>query len=205
MTVRRARRSDARGIAGAFGRAFHDDPVMRWIFPDDTQRTARLTSMFAALARHDHLPFRASEVAADGGAITGAALWDPPGRRETAWWHRLVSIPTLMGVMRDRLRFGAAVESILARERPDEPHWYLSIIGTDPAAMGRGIGTELLRSGLARCDAAGIPAYLEASDPERGVAYYERFGFRVTGKIVVPDGGPTLLPMWRDARRSGPR
>jgi predicted N-acetyltransferase YhbS len=29
--------------------------------------------------------------------------------------------------------------------------------------------------------------------------YYERFGFEVTGELVIA-GGPTLWPMWRQPR-----
>jgi hypothetical protein len=57
----------------------------------------------------------------------------------------------------------------------------------------------LMRSGLDRCDAEHAPAYLESSKPEN-VPYYTRFGFEVTGEIPLPDGGPTLIPMWRHAR-----
>ena len=82
---------------------------------------------------------------------------------------------------------------------PKAPHWYLSTIGTGSAARGGGYGTALLKSRLDRCDASGTPAYLESSK-ESNVPYYERFGFAVTREIVVPDGGPTLYAMWRDAR-----
>jgi hypothetical protein len=51
---------------------------------------------------------------------------------------------------------------------------------------------------LERCNAAGLPAYLEATS-DGGVALYRRHGFRVVGEIVLP-GGPSLWPMWREAR-----
>ncbi len=50
---------------------------------------------------------------------------------------------------------------------------------------------------LARCDAQGIPAYLE-STKERNVEFYEHHGFAVTGTIDVPTDGPTLWTMWRE-------
>ena len=55
-----------------------------------------------------------------------------------------------------------------------------------------------MSAGLSRCDAEHAPAYLESSKPDN-VPYYERFGFEVTGEIVVPNG-PTLIPMWRRPR-----
>jgi ribosomal protein S18 acetylase RimI-like enzyme len=90
----------------------------------------------------------------------------------------------------------------MLRVHPQRPHWYLGGIGTDPPLQGSGIGTELMRSRLARCDAAGMPAYLESSK-ERNVPFYERHGFTVTRELRIPDGGPLLWLMWRDPRPGG--
>ncbi len=49
---------------------------------------------------------------------------------------------------------------------------------------------------LEECDRDGIPAYLESSR-ESNLAYYARFGFRVTGRLDLPRG-PRVWPMWRD-------
>jgi hypothetical protein len=56
-----------------------------------------------------------------------------------------------------------------------------------------------MRSRLERVDAEHAPAYLESSNPDN-IPYYLRFGFEVTGEILLPDGGPTLTPMWRQPR-----
>jgi hypothetical protein len=56
-----------------------------------------------------------------------------------------------------------------------------------------------MRSRLDRCDAEYAPAYLESSNPDN-IAYYNRFGFEVTGEIRISGGGPTLWPMWRQPR-----
>ncbi|WP_143860746.1 GNAT family N-acetyltransferase, partial [Nocardia cerradoensis] len=68
---------------------------------------------------------------------------------------------------------------------PREPHWYLAVLGTLPGVRGQGYGQALMRSRLDRCDAEGIPAYLESSKPQN-VPYYERFGFDVTGTLAAP-------------------
>ena len=52
---------------------------------------------------------------------------------------------------------------------------------------------------LARCDADGIPAYLESTKP-RNIAFYERHGFAVTGTIAPAPDGPPMWCMWRDPK-----
>jgi predicted N-acetyltransferase YhbS len=90
-----------------------------------------------------------------------------------------------------------AVLSRIERVHPTEPHWYLAVLGTDPAHQGKGIGGALQRVVLDRCDREGVPAYLESSK-ESNVPYYERFGWRVTSELTLPKGGPTLYLMWRE-------
>jgi ribosomal protein S18 acetylase RimI-like enzyme len=82
---------------------------------------------------------------------------------------------------------------------PEESHWYLSTLGTSADARGTGDGKLLLSPRLDRVDAEHAPAYLESSK-EANIPYYERFGFEVTGEIVVPNGGSTLWSMWRQPR-----
>src|SRR5437868_3620424 len=50
---------------------------------------------------------------------------------------------------------------------------------------------------LTAIDAAGMPAYLEASNPAN-VPLYERYGFRVAGAFDLPDSGPRVHTMWRE-------
>jgi ribosomal protein S18 acetylase RimI-like enzyme len=82
------------------------------------------------------------------------------------------------------------------RHPHNPPHWYLFILGTDPAAQGHGLGSALLSDMLARVDASSMPAYLESSN-ERNIALYGRHGFEVTGEVTIPNG-PRVWPMWRD-------
>jgi L-amino acid N-acyltransferase YncA len=56
----------------------------------------------------------------------------------------------------------------------------------------------LLGENLRLIDAAGMPAYLEASNPAN-VALYERHGFEVRGSFKLPVAGPEVFTMWRDA------
>jgi ribosomal protein S18 acetylase RimI-like enzyme len=82
------------------------------------------------------------------------------------------------------------------RHHPKQAHYYLSVLGVDPPAQGRGLGSKLLVPMLRRCDEEAVGAYLETGT-ERNVRFYSRHGFRVTGKVDLPKGPPMWL-MWRD-------
>lgn len=199
IDTRPAQKADIRGLGQVLGRAFYDDPVTTWILPDARSRAARLSTFFSTVTRHHHLAGGGVEVASGDGGIGAAALWDPPGGWKQSWLSQLRMVPALIGAFGRRASAGRAVEGLLNANHPEEPHWYLAVIGSDPAVRGRGFGQAVMRSRLMRCDAEHCPAYLESSKPEN-VPYYERFGFVVTGKIRLPGGGPTLWPMWREPR-----
>ena len=81
----------------------------------------------------------------------------------------------------------------------DEPHYYLSLLGTHPQHRGNGIGIALLEHVLALIDADGFPAYLESSNPANNHRY-AAVGFEVVGEFSYPGGGPVVTTMWRLAR-----
>lgn len=196
--VRPADKADIAELSRTLGRAFDDDPVMQWMWPKQRARAAGLPRLFASITRHHHLARGGVEVAMSAdGAIAGAALWDPPNGWQQSRLADLLTMPSMIRAFGTRVAVGGEVAETMKRHHPAEPHWYLAVIGTDPAVRGTGLGHALMRSRLERCDAEHAPAYLESSKPEN-VPYYERFGFEVTKEIVIPNGGPSLWAMWRN-------
>jgi GNAT superfamily N-acetyltransferase len=196
IDVAPARRRDVKGLARVLGRAFFDDPVMMWMVPDDARRARALPRIFAAMTRHHFLGGDAVEIATRGGGAGAAALWDPPGRWKQTPREEFAMMPSFLLALGRESKRGMAVSDLMKRHHPEEPHWYLAVIGSDPDVRGAGFGQALMRSRLDRCDAEGAPAYLE-STRESNVPYYMRFGFEVTGELTVPYGGPTIWQMWR--------
>jgi ribosomal protein S18 acetylase RimI-like enzyme len=131
--------------------------------------------------------------------IGAVALWDPPGRAEQSARAQVAMLPSAVRAFRGRLGVARALTEEMKAVHPEEPHWYLAMIGSDPQVRGGGFGNALMRSRLDRCDAEWAPAYLESSNPDN-IGYYQRFGFEVTGEIAMPGGGPSLWPMWRRPR-----
>ncbi|TFV58439.1 GNAT family N-acetyltransferase [Mycobacterium sp. PS03-16] len=199
IDVTPARRSDVRAMARTLGRAFQHDPVMAWMVPDEARRAKALPRMFAAMIRHHFLAGGGAEVAGRDGQTGAAALWDAPGRWKHSRREELLMLPSFILAMGGRSARGQQLTELMKEHHPEEPHWYLAVIGSDPTVRGGGFGHTLMRSRLDRVDAEYAPAYLESSNPDN-IPYYQRFGFEVTGEIRLPDGGPSMWPMWRQPR-----
>jgi GNAT superfamily N-acetyltransferase len=78
------------------------------------------------------------------------------------------------------------------------PHFYLALLGTEPSAQGKGLGSAVLGAVLEQCDSDRVGAYLESSK-ERNIDFYARHGFRVLDEIRLLRG-PSMWRMWRDPR-----
>ncbi len=195
--VRAATLDDAERLGRIAAAGFYDDPVMTWLFPDDAVRLERLVFMFTGLAR-DMLPDR-GVVHVAGDAC--AAFWRDPAfehgrtaRDRVAESEGDATFPFAA----DELERLAILGEALRGTHPHEPHWYLNVLGTAPQHQGQGLGGDVIRPVLDRCDADGARAYLESSNA-RNLPFYRRHGFVDAGEIHVEDG-PTLTKMWREPR-----
>jgi ribosomal protein S18 acetylase RimI-like enzyme len=195
VEVRKATEADVDALARSLARAFHDDPVISWMIPDDEKRLRLGPFGFATWLKSIYMP--KGEVYTDT-ARSGGALWAPPGK-----WRMSVGLQVrlaprmlrLFGLRRTPLILRGL--AVLDKSHPDDqPHYYLGILGTDPAHQGKGVGSALLQPILERCDNEGLGAYLESSK-ESNIPFYRRHGFEVTGEVHMPDG-PPLWPMWRN-------
>jgi GNAT superfamily N-acetyltransferase len=185
---------DAAETAQILARAFYDDPVFGWFFPDEGSRHQRLQRFFVTELHHESLGHGAVEVACVDGRVAGAAVWFPPGASLAT---EASALPGYLRAFGRRLVIVSQYESVAVSAHPrDDPHWYLNVIGVDPARQGHGLGAALLRSRLRRCDQEGLPAYLESSKLGN-VPLYEHFGFQVTGALGLPEGAPVVNTMWR--------
>ena len=190
-TVRIARVEEIPAVLDVLKLAFGGDPAMRWTFAraeDYLRWQAPFMMAMAGLAFEHGTAFVTDDLGA-------AALWLPPG---------VSADPELMGAVfaraipPERHAIGGEVGEMMGRHHPTEPHWYLPLIGVDPARQGRGLGSALLKHTLRLCDAQGLPAHLESSNP-RNTPLYQRHGFEVVGEIR-PGDFPGLTPMLRRAR-----
>lgn len=181
-----ARRSAIQALTLAFVR----DPVMRWLFPTPEIYLTyfpRFADAFGGPA------FDAGTAwASDDGS--GAALWFPSGVHPDG---PAIASAAFEAIAPEKHAALKQVMEQMGAYHPEEPHWYLAILGVDAARQGQGLGAQLLRDALALCDEQGLIAYLESSNPAN-VSLYRRHGFEVIGEIQAGDS-PVSFPMLRPA------
>ncbi|WP_280177443.1 GNAT family N-acetyltransferase [Microvirga pakistanensis] len=107
----------------------------------------------------------------------------------------LLRSPTSSKPNRSATVQNALVQTAGVDDHLHEPHWYLPLIGVDPARQRKGYGSMLLAHALRACGATGTPAYLESSNPEN-IPLYQRHGFKVLETIQVGTS-PPVIPMLR--------
>ena len=192
MNIRKARTEDIPVMGKMLARAFHHDPIVDWVFRDERRRPKYTRRFFAG--RASVLNPQNEIYTVDG--VAGAAMWarpdewrDPPLKA----FKELAILTPGVGLRAAQVMRGLIqVES----RHPKDPHWYLAVLGTEPARQGEGLGSALLRQVLDDCDRDEVPAYLETGT-ERNVAFYTRHGFKVRDEFRLPKGPPIWL-MWRD-------
>jgi GNAT superfamily N-acetyltransferase len=194
--VRRAGARDVGSLSRTLARAFFDDPVSAWSCRPESMRP-RMLERFFAIRLEQMLVDEEIWTTPD---LSSASLWAPPKRwrttvRETLQLTRPLLHPRLLWRMP---LISAGLGDMERRHPRDPPHWYLAVLGTDPAEQGRGLGSAVLMPVLERCDADQVGAYLESSK-ESNIAFYARHGFQVREEVRFPRG-PTVWPMWRDPR-----
>lgn len=171
--------------------AFSADPVMRWMYPDSKQFVETFPNFVRLFGGKAFETGSAYYVEGFG----AASLWLPPNISPNN--GALISLfeHTIHCDILDELLY---IFEETENFHPKEPHWYLPLIGTDPAKQGKGYGSMLLEYALALCDRENKQAYLESSNP-KNIPLYERFGFEVVGEIQV-GSSPSVFPMRRRSR-----
>lgn len=189
--IRKADPADLPALGYALSAAFHDDPVLSWIIPDEGRRRARLAPLMELFAGRFQ-PHGENHLNESG---TGAAVWAPPGAGFSQQDDERFEAALVAAAGDDIARTARVIELLDANHPTGVPHWYLMLLGVTPERQGRGVGSALLRAVLDRADREGSPAYLEATS-RRNRALYERHGFVTVGELTVADC-PPLYAMWR--------
>jgi GNAT superfamily N-acetyltransferase len=192
LPVARCAAGDLSGAVDTIAGAFLDDPTWSWAFPDPVMRKRWWRFCIESALRY---PWTFKT-----GGFEAVSVWIPAAGTEFSPEEEDKVPAVLLELVGDRV---PAVTELLRRfdaaHPRDEAHHYLSLLGTQPAHRGRGLGMALLEENLARIDAERMPAYLESSNPANDHRY-QALGFVPVVTFHAPDDGPTVTGMWRERR-----
>ncbi|HEY97485.1 MAG TPA: GNAT family N-acetyltransferase [Dehalococcoidia bacterium] len=183
-------------------RAFRDDPVMEYAFPENGGNDPRMPYAYELMLR---LGVKYGYTYATSSALEGVATWDRFYNPGYSFWRTLLS-GSLVPAMRMGWDAGKRMQKFAdaLKEKQQEIvsgiHWYLQLIGVEPEQQGKGFASQLIREMLHRIDKEGLPCYLE-TELEENVPIYEHFGFQTIEEYRVPD---TPLRMWLMLRPASP-
>jgi ribosomal protein S18 acetylase RimI-like enzyme len=204
MDVIRLDPSEKGVAAQVYARSFFDYPMITYYWPDP-ERRARYLEWYWGCAIEYGLRYGQVDATPD---VAGAVLWLPPGRTDVTTWRYIragfLPLPVRMGIRQFLTRTMKSDDLVhqvhqVHQEIMPERHWYLWAIAVDPDRQGQGIGTLLVRPGLARADAERLPSYGETHD-ERNMAFYTKLGFELVRTVQVPDSD---LRFWCFVREPG--
>ena len=174
-----------------------DDPLQRWLFPDDKRRLATSERVFRRLLRPKVAQGLVRVIRDAGGQVASVAVWTPPHPPAPSRWERYAESFFM------RLTYGKRIHEVrrgftaLADRHPREPYWYLQALVTAPQARSQGQAARLLREQISLCGSTQELIALETSQPTN-LTYYQKFGFHVANELLLVEG----LPVWLMCRRA---
>lgn len=189
MTVERMTEADREHVIGVLAAAFHDYPVMRFALadagPEYDEQLRELIGFYCDARLTRGWPVLGIR---QGQEVVAAALVSEP--------RNVVAPPELRRKHRRVARIigPEAFERMARYERqstghePDEPHYFLGMIGVAPGHQGSGYGRLLLEhiQVMSEGDPVSAGVSLSTEDPSN-VGYYERSGYRVIAEADVGD------------------
>jgi Acetyltransferase (GNAT) family len=209
--VRPAATEDLDTASATLSDGFAADLVFRWLAGRPLS-DVDLLPVFRALLRGDLQP---AASAAHGGeslvhidrVARAAAAWRAPSRRPAENPKQMRMVAAFVNDFRLRrclpaLKSLAMIEASHPTHLP--PHYYLVCIATRSAIKGSGCGSRVINNMLDVCDAEGVPAYLECSNPA-SIPFYLNHKFVSRGLLPVRNGCPPVVGMWREPPAVSPK
>ncbi|MBG0562309.1 GNAT family N-acetyltransferase [Actinoplanes aureus] len=192
--IRAAREDEIPAIGAHISHAFDDLAADAYLVPVPADRERVMADFFTLETENAFRHGKVEVIDHPDGGYAAVAVW----------FDRVNDLPEPADYM-DRLtalagphleRFGALGE-LFEKNHPAEPHWHLAFLAVRPSEQGHGLGGALMKRTHDELTAAGVAAYLEATN-ENNVRLYRRYGYEPMDpfEIYLPDGTP-FYRMWR--------
>ncbi len=176
-------------------RAFDQDAHINWLIRQDARRKSAMAALFRLLLTEMGGELHAT---ADGESV---ALWFPPGAAPS--WNAqsrfFLGLLNIAGPLR-AIRRGIDLKR-MDQQHPAEPHFYLQLLGVNPACQRQGHGSALLARLFEQARESNCPVYLETSNP-RNEDFYTCHGFVRHAETTLSDGLRLWSLLWQPPGRA---
>lgn len=195
----RLEKSQVRAASEVLSRAFFDDPLFSSFIPDPLQRKKKLYYLLETIVNYS-VSF--GEVYATSPNFEGIAVWLPSDKVDMTLWRGIrsggISIIFNLG-MRSTFRQLSVSDYICSihKRHIASPHWYLYLLGVDPAFRGKGYASKLVKAMLSRTDRENLACYLDNTN-EKNLPMYQHYGFRVIEEYEIPRTGVKIWAMLKE-------
>ena len=188
-------KKDIKKALDVFVSAYSDDPMMEKFMKEEDKRRAQFEVMTRFCLKYGN-------VVATSENIEGIMALAPYDKTMTVW--RIIRSGAFLISMKisKEAKIMAVLTSAVEEAKKSlklDPYIHLLIMGVSQEFQGKGFGGKLLRAVIEKSEAEKQPIYLE-TQKEENVKLYEKFGFSVKKKIILPE--PLNLPMWLMVRNS---
>ena len=168
-------------------KAYFEDPLFCWFFPEISKRRKNLSHLFNVGFRYT---LKYGEVYATSSNIEGVASWLPYDKSSISF-EQMIRFGFLNLILKagiKNLKKMNVYDKFCKKKHKQHanfPHCYLYNIAVDPKYQGKGYSRKLLSPMLARLDEKNLPCYLE-TQIEKNVSIYQHFEFDVVEKAIIP-------------------
>ena len=187
-----ASRIDTATIADMLLDGYMKDPAFLWLIPDEADRKRHLPPMVRAMVRS---ALRFGLVLHRGDNLA-ASLWRMPGQITAGLFENIANMHVYWPIIRKNRARARVIRDSVRAHHPDFRCRSLQFIGVAEGRRGTGMGSAMLREGLAMADAAGDPVYIENSRPET-LPFFIKQGFDIHDEWDVGMGGPRFTSLIR--------
>ncbi len=191
--ILKANSAEYAAVIATLSDAFMTDPAFTYILPSEAARAKALPKLFALMVAADAKAGSVIRSSKD----EAAALWRNPGMAKDEGGTSLGLILNMLRIFGFGVARAGACADALTAHFPEGRYHYFHFVGVRSAHQGKGWGGAIIREGLARADADGLPTWLETATPEN-VPLYQRLGFVTQIEWDIPKGGPHFWGMMRE-------
>nr|WP_221383163.1 GNAT family N-acetyltransferase [Actinoplanes polyasparticus] len=190
--LRNATEPDVDLVADIVADAFLHLDVIRYLVPNPQRRRPVSRAWYRLYIAHAINGAGHVILTADGSA---AAVWFDRTREPTEPDDYTARLAEITG---DDLPRFQHLDAQMDAHHPTGAHWHLLFLAVHPSQWGQALGSQLMAHTHQRLDADGIPAYLEATNPQNQRLYHHH-GYTDMTPLEIPVGdSEPLLRLWRD-------